>query len=54
MDISVAQRQVELWRGYYVVTPTSISLENILPGTDFFEGPSQNTRSQIYRRLLEF
>lgn len=35
----------------FMQSPESLSIENILPGTDFYTGPSGNTRSQIAHRL---
>ncbi|KAL7038845.1 hypothetical protein ACKWTF_009712 [Chironomus riparius] len=46
----VSQDQVDGWRTF-LHSPNSLSIENILPGTDFYAGPSANTRSQIERRL---
>jgi len=46
----VTQSQVDDWRTF-LQSPESLSLGNILPGTDFYTGPSSNTRSQVQRRL---
>jgi hypothetical protein len=46
----VTQSQVDDWRTF-LQSPESLSFSNILPGTDFYTGPSFNTRSQVQRRL---